>query len=537
MAEKGAPMGVANLDAESKVPPALLPDLSAVYGRASTAEVYAENFGTVGGGKADDTLPLRAALAAAAGKTLVLTQTHRITGTLVPSTKQPTNIVFRTGAGLIVDADVVALMHQGTAGTPVAVVAGFTAGSPTITVADASTFAAGTFLILKSADTHTDLDRISFRGMLARVAAVTGKVITLDTPVYRDLPTKPVAVPVTLAPRVTIDGGEFTHTNPLGVTGFKAALFCFTLTLGPSITGIDAHDLGGPCLLASHVDGGSFSGNLTDLTNDPDSGHFGYGVNLGGTTRYFRVIAGTARRVRHGFTTGNGGGPVEVHSVGDPFRNHVSSDFMVTEGKDAGLDTHAQGWGNILEPNVDGCRIGIQDRAQYTVFRGGIVSGATLYGANLSKEATGTLIDGTNFINTPSTASSVVRVASSTGVLKDVYIPLPPNAVPTVSGSGQVEIRGSSYMPGYNFSRPGTVGLVGRRGMAIKSTTDLKALIVGLLGLPPGGATPLNLNGGAITAGNLEISNAASGIIMKSPDGTRYRITVANGGIIRAVKT
>jgi hypothetical protein len=586
VAEKGAPMGVATLDDKSKVPPALLPDLSAAYGRAAAAEVFATNFGTVGDGKADDTVPLQAALTAAAGKTLVITQTHRLLATLIPSNTLPTNIVFRAGAGLIMDADVMAISHQGTAGAAVPVTAGTTAGSPNITVADASTFASGSYLVLKSADTHSDPARISYRGMLARITAKMGNILTLDTVVYREMPTQPEAVPVTLAPRVTIEGGEFSHTKPLGPTGFKSALFCFTLTLGPTIRGIDAHDLGGPCLLASHVDGGSFSGNLTDLNNDADNGHFGYGVNVGGTTRYFRVIAGTARRVRHGFTTGNGGGPPVVYSVGDPFRNHVSSNFLVTEGKDAGLDTHAQGWGNILEPNVDSCRIGIQDRAQYTVFRGGIVSGATSYGAHISAESLGTLIDGTNFINTPSTAASVVRASSPTGVLKDVYIPMPPNSVPTVSGTGQVEVRGSSFMPGYNFSRPGTFGLIGKLGMALASTMDLKDLLVGLLGLPAGGATPLNLNGGAIAAGNLigtgttqgrvlrgvgtaagdvpfradsvtgatgdlgqfrtngviktrvgpngdvEVTDAASGIILRSPDGTRYRIGVANGGAV-----
>ncbi|WP_432245000.1 hypothetical protein ACRB8A_14985 [Arthrobacter sp. G.S.26] len=534
--EKGAPKGVATLDEKSRVPRALLPDLSATYGRASAAEVFAASFGTVGDGKTDDTVPLRAALAASAGKTLVITQMHRLTKSLCPSTALPTNIVFRAGAGLIIGADVVALAHQGTAGLPVAITAGSTAGSPTITVAEASPFALGAHIVLKSADTHPGAANISYRGMLARITAKAGNVLTLDTVVYRDMPSNPQAVPVTLAPRVSIDGGEFTHTSPIGVTGYKSALFTFTLSLGPTITGIDAHNLGGPCLLASHVDGGSFSGNLADLNNDPDNGHFGYGVNLGGTTRYFRVISGTARRVRHGFTTGNGAGPAVVYSVGDPFRNHVSSNFLVTEGKDAGLDTHAQGWGNVLEPNVDGCRIGIQDRAQFTVFRGGVVSGATSYGANISTEAKGTLIDGTNFINTPATAVSVIRAASSTGVLKDVYIPAPPNPVPTVSGTGQVEIRGSSYVPGYNFSRPGTFGLLGKRAIAITATTDVKDVMVGLLGLPPGGSTPLNLNGGVLTTGRVEVTDAAGGIVLKSPNGTRYRITVANGGALTATK-
>ncbi|ACL40897.1 hypothetical protein Achl_2935 [Pseudarthrobacter chlorophenolicus A6] len=536
LTEKGAPLGVATLDGKSKVPAAMLPDLSGIYGRASAAEVYAANFGTIGDGQADDTNALRVALTSAAGKTLVVTQMHRITGSLAPSTLEPTNIVFRPGAGLIVDSDVVAIMHQGSAGAAIAVTGGSAAGSTTLTVADASVFTAGGYLVLKSADMLTDPARTTYRGMLARVTEKSGNILTLDNPVYRDMPTRPEVVPVILAPRVTVDGGDFSHTKPVGPTGFRSALLYFALALHPTVRGIDAHDLGGPGVLVSHVDGGSFSGNLTDLTNDPDNGHFGYGVNVGGTTRYFRVISGTARRVRHGFTTGHGGGPSVVNSVGDPFRNHVSSDFLVTEGRDAGLDTHAQGWGNIIEPNVDCCRIGIQDRAQFTIFSGGIVSGSTLYGANISSEATGTLIDGTNFVNTPTKAGSVIRAAGTTGVLKDVYIPLPPNAVPTVSGGGQVEVRGSSFVPGYNFSRPGTFGLLGKRGMSVSANTDLKQLIVGLLGLPAGGATPLNLNGGSLTAGNVDLAESSGSLMLKSPDGTRYRITVANGGAVTAIK-
>lgn len=40
--------------------------------------------------------------------------------------------------------------------------------------------------------------------------------------------------------------------------------------------------------------------------------------------------------------------------------------------------------------------------------------------------------------------------------------------------------------------------------------------------------------GGATFAGNVELTNAEKGLILKSPDGTRYRITVANGGALTA---
>jgi hypothetical protein len=35
-----------------------------------------------------------------------------------------------------------------------------------------------------------------------------------------------------------------------------------------------------------------------------------------------------------------------------------------------------------------------------------------------------------------------------------------------------------------------------------------------------------------VTGGDIEVTDSASGIILKSPDGTRYRITVTNGGAL-----
>ena len=51
-----------------------------------------------------------------------------------------------------------------------------------------------------------------------------------------------------------------------------------------------------------------------------------------------------------------------------------------------------------------------------------------------------------------------------------------------------------------------------------------------------GGAvvTPLTLDsaGAATFAGDIEVENSANGLILESPDGTRYRVTVANGGTL-----
>lgn len=75
VSEKGAPLGVATLDIESKIPRTLLPDLSTTFGPdsipmkntfGSFLSVKAPQFGAVGDGVADDTWAIQAAINAAA---------------------------------------------------------------------------------------------------------------------------------------------------------------------------------------------------------------------------------------------------------------------------------------------------------------------------------------------------------------------------------------------------------------------------------------------------------------------------------------
>src|SRR5687768_14777878 len=63
--EKGAPLGVATLDKESKIPTALIPDLSATYAKRSELSLNVKAYGAMGDGVADDTAAFNAAFAAA----------------------------------------------------------------------------------------------------------------------------------------------------------------------------------------------------------------------------------------------------------------------------------------------------------------------------------------------------------------------------------------------------------------------------------------------------------------------------------------
>jgi hypothetical protein len=83
-------------------------------------------------------------------------------------------------------------------------------------------------------------------------------------------------------------------------------------------------------------------------------------------------------------------------------------------------------------------------------------------------------------------------------------------------GSGNVVLNslGKSYIAGGNFG----IGT---------GVPNSKCHIVG-----DPGFTALRVDGPTIAEDDIEIQNSFNGVILKSPDGTRYRITVANGGTL-----
>lgn len=365
----------------------------------------------------DETAGLQAALAAAAGGTLVVDRIYTITSPLVPA--GPTTIVFESGAGLRTAENISMIQHAGTVGAPAPVGSSVAAGTRQVTLSDVGGFTVGGHGIIRDS---------AGRAMLFRVAAVTGTALTFDVPLYRDFGAAPQVAPVQLAPRLRIVGGDFAHLNPN--TQYKTAVHV-TLADRPTFDGVQIHDCGGPAVEVSHCFGGSFTGDVWDLLDG--NGHYGYGVSLGGTTRQFAVRSGTATRVRHGVTTTQGGGPDFVYGVGDPLRNRVSREFAVSECSNAGLDTHTMGWANVFEPNVSDCLIGVQDRASNTVFSGGMIAGFGKFGAHMADTSTGALIDGTVF-DPRQGAVSAIRVGANGVRLRNVYAQSMPTGTTMLSG-------------------------------------------------------------------------------------------------------
>jgi hypothetical protein len=98
----------------------------------------------------------------------------------------------------------------------------------------------------------------------------------------------------------------------------------------------------------------------------------------------------------------------------------------------------------------------------------------------------------------------------------------------------------------FNTADPSNAGWVfgTADGTGVRTRTYAGALHI-VEGLDAGAFSSLDLNpsggqvtvgaGGLVSAGNIETSDVGDGFVLKSPDGTRYRLAVANGGALSAV--
>ena len=124
-----------------------------------------------------------------------------------------------------------------------------------------------------------------------------------------------------------------------------------------------------------------------------------------------------------------------------------------------------------------------------------------------------------NIVNNSANTWSLRLTAADGGDMGGIYQDSDNNAeliLKEGGGSGNVVLNslGRSYIVGGNF------GL----GTGIPNS---KCHIVGDAGL-----TALRIDGLTIAEDDIEFQNSGDGVILKSPDGTRYRITVANGGTL-----
>ena len=100
----------------------------------------------------------------------------------------------------------------------------------------------------------------------------------------------------------------------------------------------------------------------------------------------------------------------------------------------------------------------------------------------------------------------------------------------TIAQNGTATFAGN-----INFGDSHFIGDDGNDNLLLQSSSGEAVIINGNTNvrLQDGGNTKLTTTSTGVTiTGDLEIENSSDGIILESPDGTRYRVTVANGGTL-----
>lgn len=282
------------------------------------------------------------------------------------------SVVLSAGAKIIQannTADV--FKAEGTLGAAVLLTADAVAGATTLSVADASAYAVGDWLILSDTlDYSADSAAIGYKsGESVMVESAGGTTITLEAPIYgsqlADETYKTAngasVRKVTPVRNVSVTGGEIELLQTSNTNGVFARYVD-----GVKVQGVRIHKFAGSGVFPRDCRNVDVSGNVIyDGLDDTVSGFPGYGVCVGGACDTVSVHDNTISRVRHGVTTIGG-------STGFPVRVKVSENILSATTQPA-LDTHEAGKGITFSDNTvqggTGSSGGIQCRTGHTVIR------------------------------------------------------------------------------------------------------------------------------------------------------------------------
>jgi hypothetical protein len=241
------------------------------------------------------------------------------------------------------------------------------ADSDQIEVRTPTLYSVGEHLLLSGMDVVSgSLDRY---GYLRRVVDIDGTTVRVDRPLPRTISAAPRTSSVKLAPAFTISGrGTITSSDP---GAMFSALVRLIAVKSPNVTGITITQSGATGITVSHCLGGSVDCTISDLLDDGKK-HFGYGVNVSGSTRDLRV-SGTISRVRHAVTTNAGMRIDGVGNAGEPENCHFAPQAIDCTNKS--IDTHRLGWGTVIVPHVVRGNGGVQIRSDNATVEGGSVVG------------------------------------------------------------------------------------------------------------------------------------------------------------------
>lgn len=327
-----------------------------------------------------------------------LLETHFIAGTLnltngrvVDINCGPSGAMIRTTDVPILDIMGDRISGQYTITSPVS------KGSRQISTADAAAVQPGDWIMLRCNDATPGVSIGSRVGMLRKVESVGTDRINLDSVIYRDMTISPTFYTVALAREITIRGGRFESIDQEN----RTPLLRFFLAYGPKVQDTKYGNSGGAGLALINCVGGSWDRNhVYNLRNDAPNQHYGYGVSLGGACRGFMFNSGRVERVRHAITTGGAGTsniPAHLRTLmeqrGEPeacFFGPVYC-FDTTE---AALDTHEQGYGIRITPNVHGCFTAVNIRCSDAFIDGGQITGSRRRAIRITDPATAALPTG-----------------------------------------------------------------------------------------------------------------------------------------------
>jgi hypothetical protein len=320
---------------------------------------------------------LQAMLAAAGSRAVISGQWILEAPVTIPKSVQ--SLELDATCRLIVRGNHAALTRRGTVKYREKLPAKVKTSSTTVPVGNISKYRLNEYVLLSSANT---LPNASVRpGYIRKVSALGEDSIKIDKQVPRTLDSDVRLSAMSLAPSVTIFGeGQIYAEDP---SATRAPLIEMFAVSNPQIRGISIHHSGGSGVRVEHCYKGEASCNVSDLLDDEARDHFGYGVNVVGSTRGL-VVKGTARRVRHAVTTNAAAYITDVGSVGEPEDCIFAPAAFDCTNK--ALDTHRSGWNILMIPNVTGGVGAVQIRADNTRVEGGLIQGCSGPGISVFPE-------------------------------------------------------------------------------------------------------------------------------------------------------
>ena len=494
--------------------------------------INAKDFGAAGDGVTDDTAALQRAVTAAAGRTLVLTGTFLVKGTITLSSSNTriigdglAKIVADKGTAWTTGQPVLDIRGPGP-GTPTTLTASITSTSTTFTVASAANLSPGTFIQISSnAEYWSGIDddpgyRTINKRELNCVRSVSGAVVTPEwgfADTYSVSGFTVTVTPYTFIENVKVEGVEFYGTGngnldttanmPMAVHTIYVNDFTLTRCRIENFQNTAAQI---EFTNNSRVINNELTGrDLTDPSNLPTVSDWFYGVVYNGSTNWV-FSNNTCQYLRRAVDAGGSFGfPISRNGVvanntamscGNGYGTHFCEDIVFV--------------GNVATD----CESGIYFRG-----KNGYFVGNTFESVAVTTSAAGILIggdDGTNYAQNPSAGRIVIANNILRTRVQGIRIRVD---VDSASITGNTIYGGASYGIAFDGKRTKdviiannhidlTTRTASRGGIAVLNTASR---IVELRNITINGNRIKNGEEQIRIEGPVDRANAATNIIMK----------------------